>query len=214
MRSPSGRIRLITFAERLSLGLRRVPARPIIEVRELLLANSLDVPVHALSDHALAGGDVREVGSALVEARLRAVPLDFARACALDLARDKTNHAERPVNVVRQSAEPREVLFDPAGPMTFQKPGRFTWHPWLRASVKVNLSTYIGGSQREMIDIRLKLALRVLYDSVLDEDAADRTLALWLRNPERIEALCAGTRFTIVTMDRVNHDVAENAGPK
>lgn len=206
-----GSSKLITFSERISLGLRRVPARPIIEVRELLLEHSLDVPVHALSAHVLAGGDVREVGSALAEARLRGVPLDFPRACALDLARDKSNHAERPVNVVRQAAEPREVLFDAAGPMTFQKPGRFTWRPWLRAWIKVDIGNYIGGAQREMIDIRLKLALRVLYESVLDEEAADRTLALWLQNRERIDALSAGTRFSIVELERMNHSVFENA---
>lgn len=199
MRKP----KLITLTERFSLYFQRVPMGPILEVRRLLLDHAIDIPVRSLAAHQLAGGDVREVGSGLVEARLRKVQLDFRRACAIDLVRDREDAMQRPVNLVRQAAEAQEVFFGPKGPLEITKPGRFTWRPRLRAQLRLNLDCYVGGALRDLIEIRLQLALRSIYDAAYDRVSADQALAAWLRDHERVMALAEGTRFRIAALERV-----------
>lgn len=199
-----GSPKIITLPQSLSLYLQGVPSTPIVEVRSLLLDHEIDVPVRQLAAHARAGGDVREVGSALAEARLRGVPLDFARACALDLARDKRDPMQRPVNLVRRAAEPQEVFFDPQGPMVFSEIGKFTWRPRLCAGLKINLDTYIGGALGSLIEIRLKLALGLIYNEARDRLVADDALDAFLRDGERVQALARDTRFEVDSLERLD----------
>lgn len=199
-----GSPKVITLPESLSLYFKGVAATPIVEVRGLLLDHAINVPVRQLAAHALAGGDVREVGSALIEARLRAVPLGFTRACELDLARDKRDPMQRPVNLVRRAAEPQEVLYDLKGPMVFGEIGKFTWRPRLCAGLRLNLDNYIGGALGSLIEIRLKLVLRSIYDKARDRVAADEALDALLRDGERVQALARDTRFAVESLERLD----------
>lgn len=193
----------ITLSQRLSLWLLRVPVAPIVEARKQLLGIGLDVPVPELGGHHLAGGDVREVGAALVEARRLGVELDFARTCALDLARDRADPAQRSAALVRQAASPREVLFDEKGPMEFRDPGKFTWRPRLLGLLKLNLARYFEGADEDLIHLRLKLSLRSLYLEAGSGETADRLLTGWLGKTTNLPALSEGTRHNLVELKRV-----------
>ena len=195
--------KLITLSQRLSLWLLRVPVAPILEVRKGLLEIGHDVAVAELGGHHLAGGDVREVGAALAEARRLGVDLDFARACALDLARDRADPAQRSTALVHQAALPREVLFDEKGPMEFRDPGKFTWRPRLLGLLKLNLTRYLDGADEDLIAMRLKLSLRSLYHEANTGEVADRLLAGWLGKATNLPTLSEGTRHTLVDLRRV-----------
>ncbi len=195
--------KLITLSQRLSLWLLRVPVAPIVEVRKQLLELGHDVAVAELGGHHLAGGDVREVSAALGEARRLGVPLDFTRACALDLARDRADPAQRSTVLVQQAATPREVLFDEKGPMEFRDPGKFTWRPRLLGLVKLNLARYLEGADEDLIAMRLKLSLRTLYHEASSGDVADRLLNGWLGKSTNLPALTEGTRHNLLELRRV-----------
>jgi hypothetical protein len=195
--------KLITLSQRLSLWLLRVPVAPILEVRKQLLEIGHDVAVAELGGHHLAGGDVREVGAALVEARRLRVPLDFTRACALDLARDRSDPAQRSTALVHQAATPREVLFDEKGPMEFRAPGKFTWRPRLVGLLSLDLARYLEGADEDLIGMRLKLSLRHLYQEASSGESADRLLGAWLGKTSNFPVLAEGTKHSLLGLRRV-----------
>jgi uncharacterized protein YqfA (UPF0365 family) len=195
--------KLITLSQRLSLWLLRVPVAPIVEARRQLLEVGYDVAVAELGGHHLAGGDVREVSAALTEARRLQVELDFPRACALDLARDRADPAQRSAALVQLAATPREVLFDEKGPMEFRDPGKFTWRPRLMGILKLNLTRYLEGADEDLIAMRLKLSLHNLYREAGSGETADRLLSGWLGKATNLPALAEGTKHTVLDLRRV-----------
>lgn len=196
--------KIITFSDRLSLYFLKVPAKPIIEARRGLLEQGLDISVHDLAAHTLAGGDVREVSSALLEARNRGLQLEFNRACAIDLARDKSDPTQRPLAVVKRAVEPETVFFGPQGPFEFQDTARFSWRPRLRGRVVLNLMTYIGGARMEVIEDRLKRALTDIYQHAQNQASADAALSAWLQDAKQLQALADRTRYRLLDLERVD----------
>ena len=62
-------------------------------------ASGVKIPLNKLEAHYLAGGNVDRVVNALIAAQRAGIPLDFERACAIDLAgRDVLNAVQMSVN--------------------------------------------------------------------------------------------------------------------
>jgi uncharacterized protein YqfA (UPF0365 family) len=195
--------KIITFPQRVSLWILRVRASPIIEARRRLLEAGQDVSIAELCAHRLADGEVREVADALIEARRLGVPLAFERACALDLLRDREVPAQRPAQLVRAASEARELFLEKSGPMEIAAPGKFTWRPRLRARLKLDLARYLGGADEDLIEMRLKLTLRTLYNQAATAPAADQALAAWLADAKQLSVLDEGARYSLLSIKRV-----------
>ena len=59
----------VTFLELISLSLRKVPVRKIVDVRITLIKTGFNVSVDELSSHHLAGGDVALVAAGMITAK-------------------------------------------------------------------------------------------------------------------------------------------------
>lgn len=191
---------VVTISQRIRLYLLRLPAGRIVETRRQLLSRGIDVSIDQLSAHAIAGGDVTEVGAALLEAYSLGLPLDFMRACVIDLVRDKNDPDTRPTEVVRLAAEPRAHRLPSVGAFEFSTPGKFTWRVSLIATLKLDLATYVGGAGLPTLEARAKDHLFATYERANDVIAADRALAGSLRDAG--EAFTQGTRFKLVSLRR------------
>ena len=82
----------VTFLELISLSLRKVPVRKIVDVRITLIKAGFNVSVDELSAHHLAGGDVALVAAGMITAKEKNIKLDFRKACELDLNEKQTLH--------------------------------------------------------------------------------------------------------------------------
>ena len=82
----------VTFLELISLSLRKVPVRKIVDVRITLIKTGFNVSVDELSSHHLAGGDVALVAAGMITAKEKNIKLDFRKACELDLNEKQTLH--------------------------------------------------------------------------------------------------------------------------
>lgn len=82
----------VTFLELISLSLRKVPVRKIVDVRITLIKTGFNVSVDELSSHHLAGGDVALVAAGMITAKEKNIKLDFRKACELDLNEQQTLH--------------------------------------------------------------------------------------------------------------------------
>ena len=82
----------VTFLELISLSLRKVPVRKIVDVRITLIKTGFNVSVDELSAHHLAGGDVALVAAGMITAKEKNIKLDFRKACELDLNEQQTLH--------------------------------------------------------------------------------------------------------------------------
>ena len=80
----------VTFLELISLSLRKVPVRKIVDVRITLIKTGFNVSVDELSAHHLAGGDVALVAAGMITAKEKNIKLDFRKACELDLNEQQT----------------------------------------------------------------------------------------------------------------------------
>ena len=75
----------VTFMELISLQVRRIPVRTMVDTRITLIKSGFNVSVDDLSAHHLAGGDVHMVMQGLLKAKGKNIDLSFDQACALDL---------------------------------------------------------------------------------------------------------------------------------
>ena len=75
----------VTFMELISLQVRRIPVRTMVDTRITLIKSGFNVSVDDLSTHHLAGGDVHMVMQGLLKAKGKNIDLSFDQACALDL---------------------------------------------------------------------------------------------------------------------------------
>ena len=75
----------VTFMELISLQVRRIPVRTMVDTRITLIKSGFNVSVDDLSTHHIAGGDVHMVMQGLLKAKEKNIDLSFAHACALDL---------------------------------------------------------------------------------------------------------------------------------
>ena len=84
----------VTFLELISLSLRKIPVRKIVDVRIKLFQTGFNVSVDELSEHHLAGGNVTTVAAGMITAKEKNIKLDFQKACELDLNEKKNPNAQ------------------------------------------------------------------------------------------------------------------------
>ena len=76
----------VSFGKLIGMRLRRVPTGLIVDNRITAVKAGIDLDTDPLEAHYLAGGNVSHVVLALIAAAKAGLPLDFDRACAIDLA--------------------------------------------------------------------------------------------------------------------------------
>ncbi|MDP6916063.1 MAG: flotillin-like FloA family protein, partial [Verrucomicrobiota bacterium] len=81
----------VTFREMISLTMRTIPIRTIVDSRIKAVKSDIPVTIDNLSTHYLAGGEVDQVCSALINAKKANIDLIFDQACAIDLATKGTS---------------------------------------------------------------------------------------------------------------------------
>jgi uncharacterized protein YqfA (UPF0365 family) len=173
----------------------------------LVKAGIHDVTVDDLEGHFLAGGDVRAVCRAVIQADRAKLDLDWRVACAIDLAgRDV-------VDAVRTSVNPKVVDCPRPDPQTgvdrldaVSKDG-VRMLIKARVTVKTNIKALIGGATEETVIARVGQAIVSAIGSA-------ETYKEVLENPDRIarraldSGLSPGTAFMIVSVDIADVSVA------
>ena len=75
----------VTFLELISLSIRSIPVKIIVQTRITLIKSGFNVSVDDLSTHYLAGGNINMVMQGLIKAKINNIGLSFDQACALVL---------------------------------------------------------------------------------------------------------------------------------
>ena len=178
-----------------------VPSRivnPMIKATKACLT----ISHNKLEAHYLAGGNVDRVVNALIAAQRAGIPLDFERACAIDLAgRDV-------LNAVQMSVNPK-VIETPIV-AAIAKDG-IELRAKARVTVRANIDRLVGGSGEETIIARIGEGIVTTVGSSTSHKDV-------LENPDRIsqtvlsKGLDAGTAFEILSIDIADVDVGRNVG--
>jgi len=205
----------VPFSKLIGMRLRRVPVGLIVDSRITAVKAGLTADTDLLEAHYLAGGNVTHVVLALIAADKAGIPLDFNRACAIDLAIKGTSKTV--IEAVRTSINPKVIDCPDTskGKMTIDAVARDGIGVKVRARVTVrsNLDRFVGGATEETIIARVgegivtSIGSAVSYKDVLE-------------NPDRIskvvlqKGLDSGTAFEILSVDIADVDIGENVGAK
>ncbi|MDP9292687.1 MAG: flotillin-like protein FloA [Verrucomicrobiota bacterium] len=197
------------------MRLRRVPVALIVDSRITAVKAGIDIPTDPLEAHYLAGGSVDQVILALIAADKAGIPLDFNRACAIDLATKGTGKTV--LEAVRTSINPK-VIDCPNASMNratidgVAKDG-IGVKAKARVTVRSHLDRFVGGATEETIIARVGEGI------VTSIGSADSYKDV-LENPDRIskvvlaKGLDSGTAFEILSIDIADVDIGENIGAK
>jgi uncharacterized protein YqfA (UPF0365 family) len=207
--APVGIVNLITMRY-----LRKLPYSLIVDARIMTTKAGLPITTDQIETHYMAGGDIIQTVQALINAHTAGIPLDWKRACAIDLA---TKGTEKSVmEAVRTSINPK-VINCPSpqqgGRMTIDGVAKDGIQVKVKARVTVrsNLALYVGSAQEETI------VARVGEGIVTTIGSAD-SYKWVLENPDSISknvlnrGLDTGTAFEILSIDIADVDVGENVG--
>jgi uncharacterized protein YqfA (UPF0365 family) len=189
----------VSIVNLLAMYLRGIPNALIVDTRITAAKAGLNVSTDALEAHYLAGGEVTHVILSLIAADKAGIPLDFKRACAIDLACKGTTKTV--LEAVRTSINPK-VIDCPSPDM-----GRGG------VTVRTNLDRFIGGATEETVVARVGEGIVSCIGSAPSYKSV-------LENPDSISKLVlakgvdAGTAFEILSIDIADIDVGENVGAK
>jgi uncharacterized protein YqfA (UPF0365 family) len=203
----------VGFSSLFGLLLRRAPVDAVVNARVAAVRANLFVGLDEIEGHQMAGGNVSLVIRALVTAAKAGLPLEWGKACAIDLA---TRGSQKTVlDVVLAAINPRVI--DCPEP----KEGRATIDGVAkdgiqvkvraRVTVRASLSRHIGGAQEETIVARVS-------ESIVSAIGAAESHKAVLENPGQISkavfagAHDAGTAFDILSIDIVEAGAGENVG--
>ena len=186
----------------IGMRFRRVsPARivkPMIQATKAGLSINMD----KLEAHFLAGGNVERVTNALIAAQRANIPLEFEKACAIDLAgRDV-------LQAVQMSVNPK-VIETPVV-AAIAKDG-IELRAKARVTVRTNIERLVGGAGEETIIARVGEGIVTTVGSAENHKSV-------LENPDLIsrtvlnKGLDAGTAFEILSIDIADVDVGRNIG--
>ena len=199
----------------LGMSLRKVPVGMIVDNRITALKAGIDIPSDPLEAHYLAGGDVGHVILALIAADKAGIPLDFNRACAIDLATKGTGKTV--LEAVRTSINPKVIdCPNPAlGRATIDGVSQDGIGVKVKARVTVrsHLDRFVGGATEETIIARVG-------EGIVSSIGSAASYKDVLENPDRIsktvlaKGLDSGTAFEILSIDIADVDVGENIGAK
>ncbi len=195
----------------IGMWIRRVKAGTIVDSRIMLTKAGIEQDTNTLETHYLAGGDVINVGKAIIAANKANIPLSFQKAAAIDLAgRDV-------LDAVKTSVNPRVIdCPDPSkGKLTIDAVARdgIQLKAKARVTVRANIERLVGGATEETIIARVGEGIVTTIGSA--EKYKDV-----LENPDKIsrtvleKGLDAGTAFEILSIDIADVDVGVNIGAK
>ncbi len=199
----------VTLGSLIGMKLRRIPPALIVDARIRLVKAGIELSTDALEAHFLAGGDIINVGNALIAADKANIELSFQRAAAIDLAgRDV-------LEAVRTSVNPKVIdCPDPSKGTTMldavAKDG-IRLLVKARVTVRANLDRLVGGATEDTIIARVGQGIvSAIGSSTSYKDV--------LENPDSISrrvldsGLDAQTAFEIVSIDIADVSVAGVSG--
>lgn len=201
----------VGFVDLIGMKLRKVDPGTIVQARIQALKAGIQVSTDQLESHYLAGGRVPNVVNALVAAHKAEIPLQWDKACAIDLAgRDILDAVQTSVNpkvIDVPSISQNRATIDAVAQDGIQLKAK------ARVTVRTNIAQLIGGATEETIIARVGEGIVTTIGSAPSHKAV-------LENPDRIsktvlgKSLHAGTAFEILSIDIADIDVGENIGAK
>ena len=201
----------VSLIQIIFMRFRKVDASIIVEVRIMAKKAGIDIESDALEAHYLAGGDVVNVGQALISAHKANIALDYDRACAIDLAgRDVLDAVGTSVNpkvIDVPSSEMGRTTIDGIAGDGIQLKVK------ARVTVRTNLDRLVGGATEETIIARVGEGIVTTIGSSTNHMAV-------LETPDRISkvvlerGLDSGSAFEILSIDISDIDVGENIGAR
>jgi len=199
----------VSFASLIGMSLRKVRAGTIVDTRIMAIKAGLRVNTNDLEAHFLSHGNVVRVVQALIAANKANIELNFARACAIDLAgRDVLDAVQTSVNPkVIDAPDPSKGkdTVDAVAMDGIQLKAK------ARVTVRANLDRLVGGATEETIIARVG-------EGIVTTIGSAETHKKVLENPDMIskqvlaKGLDAGTAFEILSIDIADVDVGQNIG--
>lgn len=196
-----------------AMRLRQVPYGLIIDARITAKKAGIEMTTDDLEAHYLAGGNVIPTVQALIAAMKAGIPLDFTRACAIDLATKGSGKSV--LQAVQTSVDPKVIdCPNPAqgrGSIDGVAKDGIQVKVKARVTVRTNLDRFVGGAKEETIIARVGEGIVTTigsansYKTVLESPDAISKVVL-----ER--GLDVGTAFEILSIDIADVDVGENVG--
>ncbi|MCC5833919.1 MAG: flotillin-like protein FloA [Opitutales bacterium] len=193
--------------------LRRLPYSVIVDARIMAVKAGLTISINEFETHYMAGGDILETVSGLINSRKAGISLSFDQACAIDLATKGTEKSI--IEAVRTSINPKVIdCPDPkSGKTTIDGVAKDGIQVKARARVTVrsNLESYVGSAQEETIIARVG-------EGIVTTIGSAESYKWVLENPDSISrtvlnrGLDTGTAFEILSIDIADLDVGENIG--
>ena len=193
--------------------LRKLPYSIIVDARIMAVKAGISISVNEFETHYMAGGDIIQTVSGLINAKKAGIPLDWDKACAIDLATKGTQKSV--MEAIRTSINPKVIdCPDAAGGRTtidgVAKDG-IQVKARARVTVRSNLEHYVGSAQEETIIARVG-------EGIVTTIGSAESYKWVLENPDSISknvltrGLDTGTAFEILSIDIADVDVGENIG--
>ncbi|MEX0322303.1 MAG: flotillin-like protein FloA [Puniceicoccaceae bacterium] len=192
---------------------RRLPYSLIVDARIMAVKAGLPITVNEFETHYMAGGDIIQTISGLINAQKAGISLDWDQACAIDLATKGTEKSI--IQAVRTSINPMvidcpnpnsgKVTIDGVAKDGIQVKAR------ARVTVRSNLEHYVGSAQEETIIARVG-------EGIVTTIGSAESYKWVLENPDSISknvlnrGLDTGTAFEILSIDIADVDVGDNVG--
>ena len=186
----------------IGMRLRRVVPSKIVNPMIKGHKAGLGIATDQLEAHYLAGGNVDRVVNALIAAERAAIPLQFERAAAIDLAgRDV-------LQAVQMSVNPK-VIETPVVSAVAQN--GIELRVKAKVTVRANIDRLVGGAGEETVIARVG-------EGIVTSIGSSESHKAVLEKPELIsqtvlaKGLDAGTAFEILSIDMADVDVGKNIG--
>ena len=198
----------VGFLDLVGMSFRKVDAAVIVRATIMAKKAGLALGSGDFETHYLQGGDVEKVINALIAAHKANIPLDFRRACAIDLAgRDV-------LDAVNTSVLPK-VIDCPSGGGTISAVAKDGIELKVRArvTVRTNIDSLVGGATEETIIARVG-------EGIVTSIGSANSYKDVLENPDHIsktvlaKGLDSQTAFQILSIDIADIDVGDNIGAK
>ena len=201
----------VSFANLVAMRLRGVPTSLIVDSRITASKAGLDLSTDELESHYLAEGNLLPTVRAIIAAQKANISLDWAQACAIDLATKGTSKSV--VEAVQTSINPKVIDCVIEGRDTIDGVAKDGIQVKVRARVTVrsNLEHYVGSAQEETVIARVG-------ESIVSTIGSSENYKVVLENPNAIteavlrRGLDVGTAFEILSIDIADVDLGENRG--
>ena len=201
----------VSFTNLVAMRLRGVPTSLIVDSRITATKAGLDLSTDELESHYLAEGNLLPTVRAIIAAQKANISLDWAQACAIDLATKGTSKSV--VEAVQTSINPKVIDCVIEGRDTIDGVAKDGIQVKVRARVTVrsNLEHYVGSAQEETVIARVG-------ESIVSTIGSSENYKVVLENPNAIteavlrRGLDVGTAFEILSIDIADVDLGENRG--